>query len=280
MRIKRHKIDMEGLEEHFRRWVRPTLESTVQAAKERPVNLDLLSSRSLEIAQYLSLLEPTSPELGAMLRLAARASAALFQLAASGGAPVRAPLDGDEPVLLSGRVAESTASGGAWIDGFFQAAACRDARSQAALCGVPTALLRASTTTNAEYGYLMVDALKAFAASAPEASKLILAALEATDPEGMDPRLVEYDLYIDVPLLRLLFYVNARDGEFAEALPEALRHHRQYYSRGQKRRDDPKGFMPVGLLGLAALAHDRGIPFDVQSEYLPPHLVRGDFLNA
>jgi hypothetical protein len=41
------------------------------------------------------------------------------------------------------------------------------------------------------------------------------------------------------------------------------------------RRGTQAGWLPVGLLGVAALAHDRGIPLGVESEYLPPDLVTG-----
>ena len=36
------------------------------------------------------------------------------------------------------------------------------------------------------------------------------------------------------------------------------------------------GFIAIGPLGLAALAHDRGIAIDVSSGYLPAWLLRGE----
>lgn len=82
-------------------------------------------------------------------------------------------------------------------------------------------------------------------------------------------------LNIDVQIVRLLFYTLEGTEEFEGALAHALELHKKYWSKGKQRTRDHRGFLPIELNGICAIAHDRGINFDVQSEYLPPVLVNG-----
>ncbi|MGI5167869.1 immunity 49 family protein [Spirillospora sp. CA-253888] len=66
---------------------------------------------------------------------------------------------------------------------------------------------------------------------------------------------------------------NDPDG-FNEALAQALELFRQYHSVGE-RADDPDNQVALDVLGLACLAHDRGRPVTVESDYLPRRLVEG-----
>ncbi|MGW3335854.1 immunity 49 family protein [Streptomyces sp. NPDC001009] len=61
---------------------------------------------------------------------------------------------------------------------------------------------------------------------------------------------------------------------FDTVLREALRLHRAYWSADEQRADDFDG-VPFGLLAVTCLTHDAGFPVDVESDYLPEHLLEG-----
>jgi hypothetical protein len=65
---------------------------------------------------------------------------------------------------------------------------------------------------------------------------------------------------------------------FSRALADGLDRYGQFYSAGSN-LDDPDGQMAVELLGLACLAHDRGWPVEVISDYLPRRLVEAAWLE-
>ncbi|MFC9972279.1 Imm49 family immunity protein [Spirillospora sp. NPDC127200] len=77
------------------------------------------------------------------------------------------------------------------------------------------------------------------------------------------------------PPARLLDRLVEDDPDgFNEALAQALELYRQYHSVGE-RADDPDNQVALDVLGLACLAHDRGRPVAVESDYLPRRLVEG-----
>ncbi|MFC4906043.1 immunity 49 family protein [Actinomadura gamaensis] len=77
------------------------------------------------------------------------------------------------------------------------------------------------------------------------------------------------------PRVRLLDRIAEDDADgFNTVLAEALGLYRDYYSAGDN-IGDPDGQLHLDALGLACLAHDRGIPVRVESDYLPRTLVEG-----
>ncbi|RFU37128.1 hypothetical protein DZF91_34485 [Actinomadura logoneensis] len=77
------------------------------------------------------------------------------------------------------------------------------------------------------------------------------------------------------PRLRLLDRILENDADgFNTALTEALALFTDYYSAGD-RVGDPDGQLHFDALGLACLAHDRGIPVRVESDFLPRAIVEG-----
>ncbi|MEU8626683.1 immunity 49 family protein [Streptomyces sp. NPDC048669] len=64
----------------------------------------------------------------------------------------------------------------------------------------------------------------------------------------------------------------ANSKKLNEALAEALELHRAYWG-SPERADDIAGFLALGPLAVACLAHDAGFPIEVESEYLPVRLL-------
>jgi hypothetical protein len=212
-------------------------------------------------------------ELPRRLRTAGQCAAALFSLARGAGGPLDAPVGTDEAVHLSGVVDASTAHGQAWLQGFWCALAVRDLESLLLLAATPVALLRASPSKGDEHLYLTAVALRAWVTGDPATEERFVEALEATDPNAATLAGVDYALDVRVPELELIFGLLDRDAPAFEAsLVKALELHVRYWS-ASSRRDDPDAMLALGSLALAAEAHDSGVPFDVQSPYIPAAVI-------
>ncbi|MGL4420956.1 MAG: Imm49 family immunity protein [Gemmataceae bacterium] len=74
-----------------------------------------------------------------------------------------------------------------------------------------------------------------------------------------------------------------REGDrkgIEKAFVAALKSLKKYYGATPKRSMDTAGFVSMELTTLAALMHDRGLPLDVQSDYMPRSWITGEVLKA
>lgn len=79
------------------------------------------------------------------------------------------------------------------------------------------------------------------------------------------------------PILGLLAALAEGNSlAYQQALMDALHAHQRYYSHPSQKRNW-NGLLALPLIGLSALAVDRGLTHDVTSDYLPADLVRGEF---
>jgi hypothetical protein len=280
VKIKRHRIpNMDNCREVLRLdW--DSLQEYVRTARLDGTKLFLLCDMLPRMVQCGVVVATDSPPVVPWLRLAAQAHAALFGTGAAKGNRVVVHLGEGEPVTYESSVPhEGFLSAYRWIDGFFLAALCRDKASMDLLCRTPAEIIRQSSTTFPEYKYLFVEALQGFGKNEAATAERLLAAMRATDPEQFgDHRtkvFVDYALAIDVNLIRLLFFVYGNDGEFAKGLELALKQHKEYWSK-KSRQNNWTGFVSIHLCAVAALAYDRGLRFDVESDYLPMPWVTGE----
>ena len=89
-----------------------------------------------------------------------------------------------------------------------------------------------------------------------------------------------YVARLTLPYLAVLRYLDRReDAGFAKALTEGLQGHKWYWSQ-KKNRDEFNGFVSLSLTGVAAMAWDRGMRFDVESDYMPASWLRGDHFRV
>lgn len=271
--MARHHFDRDRVEERYAD-AREDLPFFLDGAKTDPRNLSLLISTALDVAQCGIALAHDHQIACDALRLAGEASAGLFVAATSEDLPVEIPLGGGTCVYQS-RPDQSTVHAFRWIRAFFINAICRASGLIDTMCQTSASLPKRSSTTDPEYRYLYVDALRAFWNRDAEANEKILSALEATDPEREDIVRSDWTLKLDVPQLQHLYYVNNQNVEFAEQFPKAVELHKQYWSSTKNRRNDWEGFVSIELTGLAAMAYDRGISFVVDSDYVPSDLIYG-----
>lgn len=235
-----------------------------------------LGNIALMAAQTGSAIDGKSAEVGQAIRLAADAAACGF--AAVSTANVQPLLGGQPPARLE-RSNESEMHTGRWTEAFFLNMLCRNTNNIDLLCGVPLKVLSGSSTQGPEYCTLFVRALQSYWANSPRTVELLIEAMQKTDPERHQFVEPEYVLQIDVPQIYLFSQIASEDPAAAGTLVTALENHKKYWSRTRDRRLEPIGFLAINLLGLAALAYEKGMRFDIDSEYLPMYLVDGSFLK-
>ena len=277
MRIERHDIDREAARARFERTV-TALDGFIASAPRTPDNLTILASNALDIVACGSVTAPSSPQIQRALRIASRSLAGLFTVACENTLPVEVSVIEGETIHYDRRPDDSIVHPVRWLQGFFVSALYRDHDGIQQLYETPMELLRASSTRSAEYNSLFVEAICGYLEGDPGTAKLLLSAMKATDPARPDVRMPDWTLHIDVPKIELFFHFATGDeAAFNAALQKAVELHCKYWATISTNNPDrnPDSFIALAPLALAALAHDRGMAFDVESDYLPAALLRG-----
>jgi hypothetical protein len=166
-----------------------------------------------------------------------------------------------------------------WLLAFFSALLCRDHTSLTFLSAVSSDRLRKSTTQFADYGYFFVDAIHGFLARAGNTGELLVKALRATDPAKYPVPDPDAAPYLDFPVIQTFCLAVTSDDGFGAALAGAVRDHERFWAN-QAGPDELKGYLAIELLGVAALACDRGMKFDLESRYASMALVKGQGLKG
>ncbi|MFJ8109702.1 immunity 49 family protein [Streptomyces sp. NPDC096132] len=160
---------------------------------------------------------------------------------------------------------------GSWLSAFYLAVVCRERDRITALCQVPLSLLRENGSHFEPYHYAWVEALQAYWLGSPDLVSKLVAAVDATDPEIVsDPETVGKLLYPPMEVLHRL--IREDEAAFNRALANAVQWHKEYWSE-ESRSLQSSGLVALAPLALACIAHDIGIPIEVESEYLPSVLI-------
>ncbi|GAA3085217.1 immunity 49 family protein [Streptomyces rectiviolaceus] len=174
----------------------------------------------------------------------------------------------------------STADAGTWLQAFWLAVICRDQERMTQLCAIPLDRLRAPQGQYDQYIYHWVDTLQTYWLRRPGLVEKLTATFEASDPSAatVAPRdLLDGILY---PPIHLFYRFVTKDEEgFSPALAEALQLHRMYWTLNEDRTGDIDGSIALGPLAIACLAYDGKIPIEIESEYLPQHLLQHSWLG-
>jgi hypothetical protein len=172
------------------------------------------------------------------------------------------------------------ADAGNWLTAFWLAIVCREQKRMTELCQVPLGRLRSSEGQYDAYVYHWVDALQTYWLGRPGLAEKLMAAIEGSYPgvATVAPSdLLQSVLYPPINLFHR--FVRKDETGFNEALAEALNLHKAYWSADEERAKDPDGRIALGPLAITCLAYDGGIPVEVESEYLPKHLLQRSWLG-
>ncbi|WP_392842798.1 immunity 49 family protein [Streptomyces sp. LN500] len=90
----------------------------------------------------------------------------------------------------------------------------------------------------------------------------------------------ELMLKILYPPLELFHRYQQQDPEkFNAALVDALTWHKEYWTADEARSLSGEGLVALAPLAIACMAHDAGIPIEVESEYLPKALLQRNWVG-
>lgn len=277
-----HRVDRHPIDREFTRKVSSQDAEIIEASRQglnsgRVSNLSSLFLDYMSHIGFVSGVDPDSPEIDRSLQLAAEAGAALFQVAsAPPEAEVEVSLGEGFPSRLRNTLTSDLVHVGKWHTAFLVSAISRNSAALDALCQVPINLLRRSVSRTDEYYFLYAQALQAFWKRGDDTPDRLLAALEATDPDGLPEHHIDFVLHIIVPEMELLFqYLDEEASEeaFNAALAQALELHKEFYQKADRRRVET-GFLALGPLAMCCFAADDGMAVTVQSDYLLPRLIQ------
>ncbi|RST14430.1 hypothetical protein E2C00_13450 [Streptomyces sp. WAC05374] len=174
----------------------------------------------------------------------------------------------------------SMADAGAWLTAFWLAVVCREQERMTQLCEIPLDRLRSPDGRYDAYVHHWIDTLQTYWLRRPGLAEKLTATLRASDPALA--RNVPRDMLQGLlhPPINLFHHFVRKDEEgFSPALVEALTLHKAYWTLTEDRSTDIDGAIALGPLAIACLAYDGKLPVDVESEYLPEHLLKRGWLG-
>jgi hypothetical protein len=273
-RVARHAVDPTWARERSAAAQRLLPEARAATLRSLEHAASLLRAAE-DRAAHLAVADPASPDLCAAVRLGAQAAGAVFAAATAERPQVEVVLGEGPPARVAARVPAELANVDRWRRGFFLAVLAGDAGTRAALARATAEVLQRSRVRADEFAYLFVSALQAVDRGEKDAAERLLAALKATERGRYVTASDDYVLDVAVPQMEVLYRLLLGEaGPFNDTLARALQSHRRYWSAPDRARD-PDGFVAWGLLALASLARQRGLEVAVESDYLPPDLLRG-----
>ncbi|WP_405618739.1 immunity 49 family protein [Streptomyces sp. NBC_00076] len=169
---------------------------------------------------------------------------------------------------------------GNWLKAFWLSVVCREQDRMTQLCEIPLDFLRSSGVEYDEYVYHWIDALQTYWLERPELGEKLVDAIQMSSPEVAqiaDREALDKILYQPINLFQY-FLRKDREG-FHQALVEALELHKSFWTESEAREESVEGYLALGPLAIACLAHDAGIPIDVESDYIPSQLLNRAWLG-
>ncbi|PWV48631.1 immunity protein 49 of polymorphic toxin system [Nocardiopsis sp. L17-MgMaSL7] len=177
-----------------------------------------------------------------------------------------------------------------WLDAFFLAVTCRDKIRYEYLCQIPVDLLRSagesSGTTYSPHIYPWISALQAFVLNHPGLFDHLSEAMELSDPANPNGFGEAEPLNkLAFPPMDAFMHLVRRDSDkFNESLALGLELFRSFHTATPERAEEIEGGVPLGLFALACWGYDTALVdpnfrFDVESGYLPKHILERDWIG-
>ncbi|MFJ4502136.1 immunity 49 family protein [Streptomyces sp. NPDC088864] len=210
---------------------------------------------------------------------ALQVGSALFAVADAGQKAVECRINRKRRTIPAPR-SRLVAYEGAWLNSFWLALICRDQPRLTQLSKVPLERLHSPQALGDEYLHHWIDTLQTWWLRGPGLADKLIATIKTSDPSVA--RVAPLDMLqgtLYPPINLFYHYVRKDEAGFAPALAEALRLHKAYWTLAEDRATDIDGSIALGPLAIACLAHDADFPLDVESDYLPTHLLQRSWLG-
>ncbi|MGW3089483.1 immunity 49 family protein [Streptomyces sp. NPDC001108] len=240
-------------------------------------------STSLNVARIRCIGDPDAGKLETWESwlLAMQVSSAVFAAAVTDRESVTCKIRQEE-CQLEATGSQFYLNAGTWVEAFYLALICREPAQLDMLARVPESLLRDCGGVPDEYIYAWVETLRSFWLRRDDVGQHLVRAVDLSAPEHariIGPETMSKLKY--PPMMMFYRYLRNDTAGFNEALNDALRWHKEYWTANEDRTQDITGVVALAPLAIACLAKANGIPIEVQSGYLPSALLdfawRGEF---
>ncbi|MGZ3144430.1 immunity 49 family protein [Lentzea chajnantorensis] len=279
--MQRHPTDAEWAEEQLEYYVTVVPEGapSVEQSTER---LSVLHPAALSRLGYATVLDPTAENLTTWDAVVQAMQVTTGIFAAAGAT------EGTVEWLIGERTVQIPATGPVhyanfkrWLDAFWLAAIVRDKKCLDLLASFPLDIIKESVGQYEESDALWARALQMFTKSEPGMAEALAEAMAATDPERLRVSTPDYALRLAFPVMNAFLNMvrSNHEREFNEALVQALEQFKAYWTENSELADNPRGFVALAPLGLACIAKDSGLNVEVESDYLPKHLLLGSWVG-
>ncbi|MFE4058334.1 immunity 49 family protein [Streptomyces sp. NPDC059096] len=213
--------------------------------------------------------------------LAMQAHSAVFAAAVSEGEAVTCKVRQEERHLAT-TGPQTYLNASTWLDAFYLAIICREEARLDMLARVPVSLLRDFGGTLDEYAYAWVETLQSFWLHRDDLRTHLVRAVDLSAPEQARVLDAETMTKLHYPPIMLLYrYLRNDVAGFNEALADAVRWHKEYWTADEDRTLNIQGVVALAPLAIASLARANNLPLDIESDYLPEALLdfawRGEF---
>ncbi len=274
--IERQTPDLEFVQGRLNSRIK-SLTRTLSKDRANPNLWSNLQDDALCYAGYLSVIEPTSPDICKYLKLSAQAAAAIFVSASMKPGYTDVPIGDGALIHIPAIEPSSITHVARWCDGFFVAVISCDTESLDRLCIMPISLTQLSSTRSSELHYLFAEALQGFYLGKRDASSFLSDAIRLANPRDVYEGSWLFESSISIPWMNLLDCVMHSEQErFNNVLQEALQLHKQYWTKDEDSLLYPESYLALGLIAICRLAHEQGIIIEANSDYLPLWLVAGE----
>ncbi|GGZ84572.1 immunity 49 family protein [Streptomyces subrutilus] len=213
--------------------------------------------------------------------LAMQVHTAVFAAAVPGGEAVTCKIRQEERHLAT-TGPQTYLNADTWLDAFYLAVVCREAARLDMLARIPVSLLRDFGGALDEYTYAWVETLQSFWLRRDDLRTHLVRAVDLSAPEKA--RVVDAETMGKLrypPIMMLYRYLRNDAAGFNEALADAVRWHKEYWTADEDRSQNIQGVVALAPLAIACLAKANGIAVETESGYLPEALLdfawRGEF---
>ncbi|MFI1282469.1 immunity 49 family protein [Streptomyces sp. NPDC020858] len=280
--LPRHAFRTDNAAEAMRPVVAAALETVEGLETSEDDRYDALTS-TLCAAKWHCLQDPEAGGLEAWESwvLAMQVGSALFTASTAQEGPVavrvgtlaevrKLPATGPQEYLHAGN----------WLTAFYLAVICRENDRLKQLAQVPVEFLRASGAEFDEYVYAWIETLQHFWNGRSQLWDTLVTAVQGTAPE--QARIADTDLMLKIlypPLELFQLYLRREDQAFNDSLVQALTWHKEYWTANEARSLSGDGLVALAPLAIACMAYDADMAIEVESDYLPKHLIKRSWVG-
>jgi len=162
-----------------------------------------------------------------------------------------------------------------WCEAYFLAVITRDKESMESLAKFPVDIMKQSASKAGPVSYLLIEVFKAYQYKEDNILMLVDSAMEAAMKQSND-----WALDIAMGYLETFAALTTDIGfDFNEKLAKNLEIQEKHHINARHEDLVPvDSFIPLELLGMACMWHDKGNKVTVESDSLPRFLIEGTYL--